>query len=97
MAGTRAKPQHRTRRYVLTALLSREDGEFVVTVAQLPGVVTEASNEAEALERIAEATSGALEVYLEAHEQIPWATPEEAGEAAGEADQCLAFTVEIDG
>lgn len=97
MAGTRTKPERSTRRYVLTALLHLEDGEFVVTVAQLPGVVTEAANESEALERIAEAASGALEVYLESGEQIPWASPEEAGESAGEADQCLAFTVEVDG
>jgi predicted RNase H-like HicB family nuclease len=90
-------PSDRRKRFGLTAVLEADEDGFVVTVAQLPGVVSEADEEREAIANIIEAAEGAIEAYLQLGEQIPWASSEQVAASLAEAQKCLAFTVEVDG
>jgi len=59
-------------------LAPEPDGGFSVYAPELPGVVSEGENEAEAIQNISEALQGALAVYLDDQGRVPWKRGAEA-------------------
>jgi len=59
-----------------------EGGGYVVSVAQLPGVVSEGDDFAEAIRNLVEAFRATIETYLAENMPIPWieAPPKQPGE-----------------
>ena len=65
--------QHKGDMYRCMVYLTPEDeGGFSVVAAQLPGVASQGSTEQEALANIVEAFEGAIAVYKEMGQGIPW-------------------------
>ena len=90
-------PKPPQRRFALTALLVRDEDVWAISVAQLPGVFTHAENERQAIEHVIEAATGAIELYLEAGENVPWRSEDEEAEVCALAEKCLAFEVTVNG
>ena len=63
-------------------LVKDEVGGYVVSVAQLPGVVSEGDDFAEAIRNLVEAFRATIETYLAENMPIPWigAPPKQPGE-----------------
>lgn len=58
--------------YQCKVIMRAEDGLFSVYAANLPGVASQGATEKEALKNIGEALAGAIAVYREQGEPIPW-------------------------
>jgi predicted RNase H-like HicB family nuclease len=63
-------------------IVEDETGGYVVSVAQLPGVVSEGDDIAEAIRNLVEAFHATIETYLAENMPIPWieAPPKQPGE-----------------
>jgi predicted RNase H-like HicB family nuclease len=83
--------------YTLTAVLERDGDGYCVSVAEIPGIVSQGDTEREALEHIKEAATGALEIYRDERADIPWRSDGDARKATRGADKHQTFTVTIDG